>query len=677
MVGETFGSYRIEEKLGEGGMGVVYRAIDTELDRPVAIKTLLSTPSSVPEDDRLPRFLREAKAASRLQHPAIVTIHQYGVQGDTRFIVMEYVEGKTLKKIIGGRPLHINQICEIAIQVADGLALAHEKGIIHRDLKSENVMVTPRGQVKILDFGLAKLKEPETHDAAAATAAQSLTQAGMIMGTITNMSPEQALGSDIDTRSDIFSLGVVLYEMLTGKMPFEAPSPQATLARILNAEPVPPAEINQECPVELERLVQQCLSKNRQLRPGGQEIVARLKNIQASLSASQISAAPIRSGPVPVATPSGPTSGLRPRSGSVPALAVPGSGASAAAVPASGMQPAVAVSLNKAKRTLLLCETLRRIVAVVSLVVPLAFFAYMIIGAGVIRAEMVQGTRFMAVLTAIVAPVLALAEKIFTFRMVVGGWNLMLALLGAAAFVVRHLVLIPFDKFSAWAKTRVVRARSTGPKAMEAAAAERVSGQRLALLREYAEAKKILYQEKRNLAFLAIDVVGSTKMKAGEEKLVIEHAFTEYKKFIEHILKVNNAWKSTWTPDGAMIAFLTPNDAVKAAKDVLAGLGWFNDGIHHMRTPFSVRCGVNAGEVVFPESKGMEEISDEVIDVAGHMQKYAAPDSLWLPREVLNQLADPAGFRPVAGQQVDGHTPCEWRINPDPAAGGTIIASAQ
>jgi serine/threonine protein kinase/class 3 adenylate cyclase len=675
LVGETFGSYRIEEKLGEGGMGVVYRAVDTELDRPVAIKTLLSTPTSIPEDDRLPRFLREAKAASRLQHPAIVTIHQYGVQGDTRFIVMEYVEGKTLKKIVGGHPLHINQVCEIAIQVADGLALAHEKGIIHRDLKSENVMVTPRGQVKILDFGLAKLKEPETHDTEAATAAQSLTQAGMIMGTITNMSPEQALGSDIDTRSDIFSYGVVLYEMLTGKMPFEAPSPQATLARILNAEPAPPTQINQECPVEMERLVQQCLSKNRNLRPSGGEIVARLKNIQASLSASQISATQIRSGPVPVMQPSGASPIVRPGSGSIPALAVPKSGAVAA--PGSGMQPAVALSVSQAKRVLLVCETARKIVTIASLAVPLAFFAYMVIGAGVIRTEMVQGTRFMAVLTAIVGPVLSLAEKVFTFRMVVGGWNLMLALLGAAAFVVRHVILIPFDKLSAWAKTRVVRARASGTRTLEASSAERVSGQRLALLREYAEAKKILSQEKRNLAFLSIDVVGSTKMKAGEEKLVIEHAFSEYKKFVEQILKVNNAWKAAWTPDGVMIAFFTPAEAVKAGREVLARLGWFNDGVHHMRTPFSVRCGVNAGEVVFPESKGMEEISDEVIDVAGHMQKYAAPDSLWLSREVLNQLADRGGFRPVTDKQVDGRTAYEWRVGGDPAAGATIIAPAQ
>ncbi|MGH9555939.1 MAG: serine/threonine protein kinase, partial [Terriglobales bacterium] len=151
MIGTTFGNYRIDSKLGAGGMGVVYKAFDTELDRPVAIKTLLSADSDDPSS--LARFLREAKAASRLQHPSIVTIHHFGVEGETRYIVMEFVEGKTLKKLIGGNPLPVQQFCDIAIQVVDALALAHEKGVIHRDLKAENVMVTPRGQAKILDFG--------------------------------------------------------------------------------------------------------------------------------------------------------------------------------------------------------------------------------------------------------------------------------------------------------------------------------------------------------------------------------------------------------------------------------------------------------------------------------------------------------------------------------------------
>ncbi len=668
MVGETFGNYRIEEKLGEGGMGVVYRATDLELDRPVAIKTLLSSPVLLAEDDRLPRFLREAKAASRLQHPSIVTIHQYGVQGDTRFIVMEYVEGRTLKRIIGGQPMHINQVCEIAMQVADGLAMAHEKGIIHRDLKSENVMVTSRGLVKILDFGLAKLREPENQGAEAKTANESLTQAGMIMGTITCMSPEQALGTDIDTRSDIFSLGVVMYEMVTGKMPFEAPSPQQTLARILNQEPVPPAQINQECPVELERLITQCLAKNRNLRPGGQEVVARLKNIQASLSASQIAASEIRSGPVPVTMGSAaaaaavasavtrPVSGPRPVTTMTPAAGMIAPGLT----PSGGQKPPDPKALPRAQRFYTAAKTLHWTASIFTLAVPLSFFAYMIIGAGLIRPEVVEGTKILAFITAIVTPVLHFADTTFTFRMVYGGWNLMLALLGGAAFVARHLVLMPFDKLEDIAKTRMVQARTTGPRGVEITTGERGQAQRLALLREYAEAKKVLFQEKRHLAFLAVDVVGSTRMKVGEDKLVIEHAFSEYKKFVEHILKVNNAWKTTWTPDGVMAAFLQAQDAVKSGQEVLKGLSWFNDGIHHMRTPFNVRCGVNVGEVVFPEEKKMEEITDHVIDIAGHMQKYAQPGSLWLSREALREVGELTGFNST-GQQVDGFEVMEWR----------------
>ena len=166
-------------------------------------------------------------------------------------------------------------------------------------------------------------------------------------------------------------------------------------------------------------------------------------------------------------------------------------------------------------------------------------------------------------------------------------------------------------------------------------------------------------------------------MKASEEKLVIEHAFSEYKKFVEQILKANNAWKAAWTPDGAMIAFFSPAEAVRAGQQVLARLPWFNDGVHHMRTPFSVRCGVNAGEVVFPESRGVEEISDEVIDIAGHMQKYAEPDSLWLSREILNQLPDRSGFRPINDKQVDGRTAYQWRADGGLAPDKTVAVPVQ
>jgi class 3 adenylate cyclase len=273
----------------------------------------------------------------------------------------------------------------------------------------------------------------------------------------------------------------------------------------------------------------------------------------------------------------------------------------------------------------------------------------------------VEGTFVMNYARAVVEPVQRLAESIFTFRMVMNGWNFMLLILTAVAFVARQLVMLPIEKAENWAKTKVVKAKASTPVAVAITTTERGSSHRLAMLREYAEAKKILFQEKRKLAFLSIDVVGSTKMKLGEDKLVIEHAFAEYKKFVERILKANNIWKVAWTPDGIMCAFFTTPDAVRAAQEVLEGLGWFNDGVHQLKMPFNVRCGINAGEVVFPEDKNMEEISDEVIDVAGHMQKYAAHGALWLSRTTMMELGDQSGWRSIADQKVDGHEVFEWR----------------
>jgi class 3 adenylate cyclase len=227
---------------------------------------------------------------------------------------------------------------------------------------------------------------------------------------------------------------------------------------------------------------------------------------------------------------------------------------------------------------------------------------------------------------------------------------------------------LPVDKLEHWAKTRAVQSKAVGAKAAVGSVQERVSNQRLAMLREYSEAQKILHQGKRHLAFLSIDVIGSTKMKIGEDKLVVEHAFTEYKKFVDRILKSNKVWKVAWTPDGIMCAFLSCEDATCAAQTVLAELPWFNDGAHKLRTPFDVRCGINTGEVIFPEEKGMEEISDEVIDVAGHMQKYATHQTLWLAKEVLAELTTADGFVQVPDKLVDGRTPFEWRPKPEAMA---------
>src|ERR1051326_7813649 len=281
-----FGVYRIQEKLGEGGMGIVYRAWDTQLDRAVAIKTLLAEIGTDPEITE--RFLREAKAASRLQHPSIVTVYHVGEQDGIRYIVMEMVEGKTLKKLINGQPLEVHQLCNIALQVSDALTLAHEKNVIHRDLKAENIMLTPRMQAKILDFGLAKLRA--SIESSGDSDVTRLTQVGMVVGTVSYMAPEQALGLEVDGRSDVFSLGVVLYEMATGKMSFDAPSAQATLARVLNQDPVSPGILNANLPPELVSLIMDCLRKHRDSRPTAADVHARLAKIEASLSGRRASA---------------------------------------------------------------------------------------------------------------------------------------------------------------------------------------------------------------------------------------------------------------------------------------------------------------------------------------------------------------------------------------------------
>jgi serine/threonine protein kinase len=222
MIGRTISHYEILEKLGEGGMGEVYKARDTHLDRFLAIKVLSAQAVSNPERKR--RFVQEAKSASALNHPNIITVYDISNEGDTAFIAMEYVEGKTLDQLIGRRGLRLNDTLRYAVQISDALATAHAAGIVHRDIKPANIMVTEKGLVKVLDFGLAKLAEPglsESSDTAAtATVAMTdspRTEEGTILGTVAYMSPEQAQGKTVDARSDIFSFGALLYEMTMGR----------------------------------------------------------------------------------------------------------------------------------------------------------------------------------------------------------------------------------------------------------------------------------------------------------------------------------------------------------------------------------------------------------------------------------------------------------------------------
>jgi Tol biopolymer transport system component/predicted Ser/Thr protein kinase len=269
MVGQNLLHYSILEKIGEGGMGAVYSALDTHLDRPVAVKVL--PPDRVTDPDRKLRFIQEAKAASALRHPNIVVIHDIASDGGIDFIVMEFIEGQPLDALIGRKGLKLNEALGCAVQVADGLARAHVAGIIHRDLKPSNVMVTGDGHVKILDFGLAKLTESGPADPSEPTMTFNVdnkprTEEGTIVGTAAYMSPEQAEGKPVDARSDIFSFGAVLYEMLTGQKAFGRDSRMKTLAAVLNEDPPPASSLNEAVPAELERILARCLRKDPQRR---------------------------------------------------------------------------------------------------------------------------------------------------------------------------------------------------------------------------------------------------------------------------------------------------------------------------------------------------------------------------------------------------------------------------
>ena len=253
MIGKTISHYKILEKLGEGGMGVVYKAQDTKLDRLVALKFL--PPHLTSEFEEKERFIHEAKAASALSHNNITTIHEIDEFDGQMFIVMEYCEGRTLKQVIEKEALSIKKVLDIGIQVCEGLAMAHEKGIVHRDIKSDNIMLTPRGQVKIMDFGLAKLK-----------GATKLTKTRSTLGTLAYMSPEQAQGEEVDQRSDIFSFGVVLYELLTKNLPFGGEHQAAVVYSIINEEPQPIARFNNQVSAKLEDMVFKALAKEKDER---------------------------------------------------------------------------------------------------------------------------------------------------------------------------------------------------------------------------------------------------------------------------------------------------------------------------------------------------------------------------------------------------------------------------